>query len=268
MPGSRRTRRGDGEHERRACLVGELQELTAEQGPDLTLRQFCRATGRPASHVYRDFDAWADLRAAAGLSPQISRRASRTHTRESLIAALRQAVSQQGPALSRVQFSRLTGISPHPILRVFGSWRALREAAGYTAHPRSGMPATYTRVQLEDLLRRLVAEQGPHITLHEFCRTTGVSPSTVDRLVGWGELRLGLGLMPSGSRRAAEFERSLAGEPLDPRILAAATSPIDASGWARLQAIVHGRTSATRARRAPNVEEGELASDSAPDRFP
>jgi hypothetical protein len=189
--------------ERRRELLEAVREMAASSGPNLTLRGFCQQRNIPESRVYWDFASWRELRVAAGLPPHIDRSAtSVVHTRESLLAALRPIVADVGPMVTLATFRLRTGISDSPIARVFGSWRAMREAAGLPARVRPEPDPRHSHDALVELLRKIGHER-PYITKREFCEENEIPMMTVDRVGPWSELRRKAYLPGNGSRAEA-----------------------------------------------------------------
>ncbi|MCA9111209.1 MAG: TetR/AcrR family transcriptional regulator [Planctomycetaceae bacterium] len=187
--------------QRRAELIAAVRELAAD-GDEVSVARFCRETGFSNTHIYRYFENWADLREQAGLPPRLDRsRVHARHTEESLIAELLEVAQIEGDDVSLKDFMYHTGISPHPVYRLFGRWHLFKEAAGLHEQRKPGLPSQHDEESLREQLRELVAERGSSITLHEFCRSTGISADTVYRYGGWHNLRLQLGLSGKGRRR-------------------------------------------------------------------
>jgi hypothetical protein len=185
---------------RRAALVRAVRELAEQHGPNLTRLQFCRAQGISRSKILRDFDSWKDLREAAGLAREVDHSAAAVvHTRQSLLEALQQAVEAAGPEISLSEFSHRTGISLHPIERVFGSWRQFRTAAGLEPQPRRSRQKLDREGVKHNLW--LITRSRPYITQYEFCVMFDVTPATLNRLGPWTALRDELNLDLRGSRR-------------------------------------------------------------------
>jgi len=86
-------------------------------------------------------------------------------TRETLIAAARKAAEEHGDDLTRADFQRISGISPHHIYRLFpeGGWKEVRRKAGLGVHPR------YRGEPLDD--DQLLAE------FHQVTKSLGVIPT-------------------------------------------------------------------------------------------
>jgi hypothetical protein len=190
---------------RRRELIAALRELAAVEGPDVTLRQFAESLGRSTQHVELYFGSWGDLREAAGLP----RKRSAGYARETLLDALRKAERASDRPVSRRRFAHLTGISPSPGERLFGSWQAFREAAGFTAWVPPGTPSRYSRDQLLRLMHEQIPVLGPDMTRNQFAEAVGVSTATIDRLGNWSALRKELGLVSRRSAKAKAFLEAL-----------------------------------------------------------
>jgi hypothetical protein len=193
--------------ERRRELVEAVRAMASSYGPDLTLRQFSQRRNIPASRVYWDFASWRELRVAAGMPPHINRSAAAiVHTHESLLSALRQIVAETGPDVTLATFRQRTGISDAPIARVFGNWRAMRQAADLPARIRPEPDPQFSCEVLVDLLKS-IGRQRPYITKREFCEENAIPMTAVDRVGPWSELRRQAFLPGNGSRREAhEYE--------------------------------------------------------------
>lgn len=193
--------------ERRRELVEAVREMAAVTGSNLTLRQFCQQRNIPLSRVYWDFASWRSLRIAAGLPPHWDRSAAAiVHTRQSLLASLQQIVNETGPDLTLATFRQRTGISGAPIARVFGNWRAMREAAGLPSRVRPQPDEQYSRPELVELLRT-IGHDRPYITKREFCEENVIPMTVIDRVGPWSELRREAYLPGNGSRKEAhEYE--------------------------------------------------------------
>ena len=187
--------------ERRGELIAALREIAAD-GREVSVARFCRESGFSNTHIYRYFENWADLREQAGLPGRVNRsRIHARHTEESLLAELRAVAKIEGEDVSLADFRYHTRISQQPIYRLFGTWHRFKEAAGLHEQRKPGLPARHDEESLRENLRKLVAERGSRITLHEFCRATGISGDTVYRYGGWGNLRRQLGLPGKGKRK-------------------------------------------------------------------
>jgi AcrR family transcriptional regulator len=182
-------------------MIAALRELAEAHGPDVSVARFCRESGLSNSHIYRYFENWADLREQAGLPAFVDRtRIHARHTEESLIEALRAVVQEVGEDVSLKDSQYHTGISPHPIYRLFGRWQAFKEAAGLPRQRKPGLPARHDEQSLLERLREFVKERGSDVTLYDFCRETGISPDTVYWYGSWRQLRRKLGLTDCGRR--------------------------------------------------------------------
>lgn len=202
-PQARRAARKSAVADRRNELIRAVREMAQTAGTNLTLRQFTQTLGIPVSQVYWDFASWRELRAAAGLPRSINRSAAASiHTRDSLLAELRRVVADTGPEVSLAEFSRLTGISSHPIERNFGNWPSMRQAAGL---PRDSRRCTMPQSRHGELLEllRSIAGHRPHITKLEFCQEHEIPAEVLNRHGPWTELRRKLHLPIRGSRKRA-----------------------------------------------------------------
>lgn len=191
--------------QRRRELIAALRELVEVEGPDVTCWQFVKSLGRSKRYVELYFGSWGNLREAAGLQ----RRRIAGYSPESLIDALREVEHESDRPVSRRRFNHLTGISPSTCDRVFGSWRAFREAAGLTAVAPAGIPPHYSRELLLQLMRGQIPVLGPDMTRNQFAEAVGVSTATIDRLGNWSALREELDLSPRGSAKAKAFLEAL-----------------------------------------------------------
>ena len=63
------------------------------------------------------------------------------YTKDSIVAAAKEAARKAGPALSRGDFERLTGISQYYIYRAFpeGGWLEVKRLAGLERHPKNNV---------------------------------------------------------------------------------------------------------------------------------
>lgn len=143
----------------------------------------------------------------------------RPYTRDEILDAFRQAVRETSPALTIIEFTRLTGISLLPVRRLFGSWTGLRAAAGLPLglglHSAGGKQERREYMLAE--ATRLAGIHGERLTLERFCREAGVSVASVFHYFeSWRALRRAAGLTTpranSGSKWTAqaileEYER-------------------------------------------------------------
>ena len=194
-------------------MVVALKRLAGRLGPNVTLARFCREYGISKQKVYARFDDWSQLRKSAGLPGQGDRS---SYTREGLIATVREAADALGEELSLPEFVRQTGISPRPIERLFGNWTALKAAAGLTRRRKPGPRPRLTKDELLAELRRVTTERGD-VSLRAFCRELDVSPSTIERLGAWGELRHEAGLPRRARTGRPLWQTKLAGDLFDPQ---------------------------------------------------
>jgi AcrR family transcriptional regulator len=191
--------------QRRAELIAALQKIAGEHGPDVSVTRFCRESGFSNTHIYRYFENWADLRAQAGLPPAVDRRRLfAQHTEAGLLDSLLAAAEEFGNDVSLSEFQHHTGISAKSIYRLFGSWHAFKDAAGLHERRNPGLPPQHDEERLLASLRELVQKRGSRITLHDFCRATGISSATLDRHGGWRHFRRRLGLTTKGRRPTSD----------------------------------------------------------------
>ncbi|MBW3539277.1 MAG: hypothetical protein KY476_03330 [Planctomycetes bacterium] len=112
-----------------AEIIAAVRQLAAEAGPHITFAMLHQRIGISTSTVHSRFGGWSKLCEAAGVAVRTLGRRSR-HTPESLLQALIGLLKSGRTRISRCDFSRQTGISKDAILSHWGSWSALREAAG------------------------------------------------------------------------------------------------------------------------------------------
>ena len=205
--GSRKVDRG----ERWRELVAALRALAEKEGPNVSLRRLVKFLGRSEPYVMTYFDTWGDLREAAGLP----RRPQRGYSPEMLLDTLRQVEAEYGSPVSKRRFYHLTGISENACIRLFGSWREFREAAGLHEMASPGSPVRYTRELLLELMREQLPILGRRMTRNQFSKAVGISTATIDRLGNWGSLRAELGLTGRGRAKSKSFAKALGVELFD-----------------------------------------------------
>lgn len=196
---------------RRRELVAALKELAAKEGPNVSLRRLVKFLGRSEPYVMAYFDTWGDLREAAGLP----RRRQRGYSAELLLDTLRKVEAEHGGPVSKRRFYHLTGISENACIRLFGSWREFREAAGLHEMASPGTPVRYTRELLLELMREQLPILGRRMTRNQFSKAVGISTATIDRLGSWTELRHELGLTGRGRAKSKSFAKALGVELFD-----------------------------------------------------
>ena len=115
---------------RRPELLELLRKMDAESGGRVTLFEYCRAAKVSAATLQRKFGGWRAFRVEAGLSPvtKLEGRGS-VHSREALVAKLRELLSAGEPRLTEREFCRRAGVSTSTIERLCVSWRQLRAEA-------------------------------------------------------------------------------------------------------------------------------------------
>ncbi len=193
--------------ERRQRLIDALQELAARLGPDISIMQFYRETGINDTNVYLLFENWADLRVQAGLPPRINRKGRwAVYTKEQLLELVREAAEEFGEDITLGEFTRQSGVTNKPIVRLFGSWVKLKKAAGLNAIRPSGQPVRFTREELIERLRELVAKRGD-VSRREFCREVKISNNGLSGIETWGDLRKAIGLPPRVRGGKASWEK-------------------------------------------------------------
>lgn len=170
-------------------LLDAVRKLAARVGPNLTLAQFSRLSGRPTSQVYRWFGSWGAVRIAAGLPQRVNlRECLASYTRDEVLEAMQQSVETEGASLSQATFCQRTGISPGPIKRIFGSWGELRRAVGLDPQTPTTSRPRFTHDELIAQLKQTVAQNGD-VTLFQFCQTLGASRQVIYRHSSWTDLR-------------------------------------------------------------------------------
>ena len=96
----RKAAKADHEEHRRALVRGAGGRLRRKRGRTISVSKFCRESGYSNTHIYRYFENWGEMRAAAGLPERhVDRsRIHARHTRESLIDAVTESAGQGGSA--------------------------------------------------------------------------------------------------------------------------------------------------------------------------
>lgn len=137
-------------------------------------------------------------------------------TRDELLGLLQRLVERCGPSLTFLEFQRACGVHPRRVYRFWGSWEALRGAAGLAR--RSKRAAVYTDDELLAELNRVgqLCEEFP--STRAFERLSDLSWSTIERRFGrrpavWERYREWL--ETQGEEARPEFLRGvdLAGDP-------------------------------------------------------
>lgn len=105
-------------------------------------------------------------------------------TRETLIAAAKQAAGEADGPISRADFTRLSGISQYHIYRLFpnGGWSELRELAGLPPHPMDNQPLSDEAILAE--YHRVATELGDIPTWSVFASMADISADVVRRRFG------------------------------------------------------------------------------------
>ncbi|MCA9112347.1 MAG: hypothetical protein KDA52_20495 [Planctomycetaceae bacterium] len=205
--GSRKIDRGDRGRE----LVAALKELADAEGPNVSLRRLIKFLGRSEPYVMAYFDTWGDLREAAGLP----RRRQRGYSPKMLLDKLRKVEAEHSSTVSKRRFYHLTGISENACIRLFGSWREFREAAGLHEMASPGTPVRYTRELLLKLMQEQLPILGRRMTRNQFAKAVNISTATIDRLGNWGALRSELNLNARGRAKTKSFAQKLGIELFD-----------------------------------------------------
>lgn len=121
---------------------------------------------------------------------------AKRYTDEALFELAREALAAHGPELSYVEFCAHSGVGPRTIAVRFGTWTRFRELAGLPARPKGNLKLRrYSRDELLARMREEVRVHGRDITESMFCKSVGVSPSTIRFYFGaWSKLREAAGL--------------------------------------------------------------------------
>ncbi len=150
------------------------------------------------------------LKKPRGLGPRGVAHGNTKYSDETLITAVQRLAAVHGDALTFQMFCRETGVASTTIHARFGGWFRLREEAGL---PRKKGTRHLVRVHstehLQDLLRSLIRQTGPHVTQAEFCHRMQISNATIQRYCrGWKNLRLSIGLKarPQAHREWSETD--------------------------------------------------------------
>lgn len=133
----------------RVEMIGCLRELAQTWGVDVPEFTLLALYGLSEQEIAREFGSWDEFRAAAGLSPEKSRRKVGLTSAE-LVRRLKQLVKTHGPEISLHTFLTEVGCSERVVASRFGKWSQLRLAAGLT--PFAKMPVRYSE---EDMLEDL-----------------------------------------------------------------------------------------------------------------
>lgn len=119
---------------------------------------------------------------------------STSFTRRSLLALGRRLVKVHGDSLTLIQLCRDAKLSRNQVIKLGGSWAALRLELGLTKagwHSQDDLPDD----EIRDMLRVAVAEHGENVSLARFCDLTGYNPSLLYRRFGsWSALRRSIGI--------------------------------------------------------------------------
>jgi hypothetical protein len=151
---------------REDAIVEKLRRMEAESGRPVTLCEFCREAGMSTATVQRRFGGWRGLRERAGLSPVTSQAGrGQVHSRDDLMAKLRELESPTGRKLTEREFCELVGVSTSTIERHCGGWRQLRAAAGLLHRSRRWKDVPL--IQLDINLHRVALELGHFPTREE-----------------------------------------------------------------------------------------------------
>ncbi|MCA9056672.1 MAG: hypothetical protein KDA75_22750, partial [Planctomycetaceae bacterium] len=127
------------------------------------------------------------------MPPRITRRRRSVHySRDQLLELVRKA-EKYGEGNSLSEFTRETGVSPKPIIRLFDGWVKLKHAAGLRKIRQGGQPTQFTREELIERLREIVSRR-VDISRNQFCRELKLSTNGLIGVISWGELRKAIGL--------------------------------------------------------------------------
>ena len=121
----------------------------------------------------------------------------RAYSRSEVLEAVRRAVRAGGRVPTTQEFSRATGVSMAPVIRIFGSWDGALRAAGVdvVSLPR------WTRESALEAARKIV-RPGEPIGIERFFADAPFSRDTAARLFGsWDSLRAECGGRPPRRRR-------------------------------------------------------------------
>jgi len=126
-------------------LLRELRRVAELiEGPSLSRTQFDQHSKVHSSTLGKRFGSWESALKAAGLSNRFVD-TSVPYKREEVLAAIKRIGSEIAPkTLTLSEFSARTGIDGGPVRRLFGSWKAAIEEAGYA---QSALAKRYTDEQ-------------------------------------------------------------------------------------------------------------------------
>jgi hypothetical protein len=117
-------------------ILAVCEKVLAEHG-DVTLHEFWNITGICPAHLQRRFGGWLAVKRRLGWTARRKRpTGGRVHSRESIVAALKEAAAELGDDLTLAEFTRRTGITEKPIAAYCGNWGRLRVLAGLVANNR------------------------------------------------------------------------------------------------------------------------------------
>ncbi len=149
------------------CLAREMQR---EYGEKFSLRRFRAVMGVPLERIRQLFGGWPGLLKAIGLKSHRVKKPTQPTDRE-LIEALRELAREQGIWITQEDFARHVGVSVSFLYRRFGSWQALREAAGLGRRSKPGK--IYTNRELMDDMLRIYLKTGQVATRAVFMDCKG-----------------------------------------------------------------------------------------------
>ncbi|MBW3542254.1 MAG: hypothetical protein KY476_18460 [Planctomycetes bacterium] len=110
-------------------VISVLQELFRKSGPQLTQAMLRERMGISPGTIHQRFGGWSKLCELAGVTVRPPGKRP-YYSRESILQALQSLQKSGCNRICKADFSSVTGISSQAIVRHWGSWIALREAAG------------------------------------------------------------------------------------------------------------------------------------------
>lgn len=177
-PGQTRDVGAASDHKRGAGVVGDHKQAACATGDHK--RDACATVAGPPEGFYEWFSGMLPPTPVPGVDYW-------DPLREGLVQALKWAAKERGENLSLWDFCQLTRVTAQLVKDRFGSWGRLREASGLSPQPER--PKAYEDEEIFDLVRALVKEVGPELTLATFREHTGLSAAGLyHRFGGWQKL--------------------------------------------------------------------------------
>ena len=147
--------------------------------------QFQQLSGMSLTPVWKHFGSWAGLRTAAGLpaGPGLRAAGGKDERRGFILAEARRLFEVHGEGLTLERFCREANVASTSVRRHFGSWPALRRAAGMR-RPRAHTEYVWTERAVLEEYERVTRQLGWCPGLREFAHHARCSSGSVKNRFG------------------------------------------------------------------------------------